>query len=57
MGFSSRPEPPPQLGREAEQTAAREQHDEHQHRAEDQLPVLGEAGQPLLEQQEGRARR
>ena len=33
-----------------------EQHDQHQQRPQDHLPVLGEAGQPFLEQQErGRA--
>src|SRR4051812_31161161 len=43
-------EPPPQLSRDADETPAREQDDEHEHRPEDHLPILGEAGQPLLGQ-------
>src|SRR6478752_1628439 len=46
-------EPPPQLSRDADETSAREQDDEHEHWPEDHLPILGEAGQPLLSQKIG----
>src|SRR4051812_6138412 len=47
---------PPQLLRHADQSAAREYRHEHEQRPEDHLPVLGEAGEPFLGQQEsGRA--
>src|SRR5258705_14021528 len=44
---------PPHLGCEADETAAREQDHEYQHRPEDHLPVLGEAGQPFFGEQVG----
>src|SRR6266480_2755740 len=42
---------PRQGAREAKEATAREQDDEHEHRAEDHLPVLGESGEPLLGQE------
>ena len=39
---------PPKPRQKPEQAAAREQHDQHQQRPEDHLPVLGQAGEPLL---------
>src|SRR6185295_12600513 len=45
---------PPQPRRQPEQPARREHRDQHEQRAEDHLPVLGDAGQPLLDQQERR---
>ena len=36
-----------------DQAAAREQDDQHEHRSEDHLPMLGEAGQPFLREQIG----
>src|SRR4051812_41655404 len=47
---------PPQPLRHADQPAAREYRDQHQQRSKDHLPVLGQAGEPLLSEQErGRA--
>src|SRR5262245_60438282 len=51
---STTAEPPRHLGPQPDQPAAGEQDDDHQHRPEDHLPVLGEAGEPLLRQQIGR---
>src|SRR5436305_7147320 len=45
----------PQLGDETDQAAAREQRDQHQQGAEDRLPVLGEAGEPFLREDERRS--
>src|SRR5438105_2765639 len=46
-------EPPHERARQAEKTAARKQNDEHEHRSEDHLPVLGDTGEPLLGQEVG----
>src|SRR5437879_3839100 len=43
---------PPQPGDEADQAPRREHRNEHQQRSEDHLPVLGDAGEPFLGQQE-----
>src|SRR5215470_7342760 len=43
---------PPQLLCKAKQATAGEQHDQHKERPEDHLPVLGQARQPFLGQQE-----
>src|SRR3954465_2561266 len=46
----------PQLPSDADHPATREHRDEHQQRPEDHLPVLGDAGEPFLgEQERGRA--
>src|SRR6516165_4804971 len=46
-------EPPRQVAREADEAAAREQDDEHEHRPEDHLPVLGDTGEPFLGEEIG----
>ena len=42
-----------ELRAKPDQAAAREQHDQHQQRPEDELPVFGQARQPFLDQDEG----
>src|ERR1700733_8478160 len=44
--------PPQPLG-DTDEAAAREHRNDHQQRPDDDLPVLGEIGEPLLQQQKG----
>src|SRR4051794_35809189 len=46
-------EHPPQPGGKADQAARREHRNQHQQRSKDHLPVFGDAGEPLLGEQEG----
>src|ERR1041385_8287334 len=50
---TSATEHPPQSFCHADQSAAREDRDQHQQRPEDHLPVLGQPRQPLFGEQEG----
>src|SRR5580704_11591502 len=45
---SAMAEPPPERRAKADQSAAREQNQQHQERTEDHLPILGYPRQPLL---------
>src|SRR6185295_8725383 len=48
---SATSQPPRQFAADADETAAREQHDQYQDGTEDHLPMLGEAREPLLGQE------